>query len=138
MAYILNFDSLLSKLDKLQEMDLTEPLTQACLVVERDAKINAPADTGELRQSITFEVSDNEGVVGTNLYYAPYVEYGTGIYAVDGNGRQDAWSYQDVEGNWHTTIGQKPQPFLEPALMDNEKKIYDIFIDYWKKGVRKL
>ena len=29
-------------------------------------------------------------------------------------------SYKDAKGEWHTTTGQKPQPFLEPALLDNE------------------
>ena len=136
MAYIMNLDRLLSKLDKIADMDLKEPLTKACLLVEREAKKNAPASTGELRQSITYEVLDKDGVIGTNLFYAPYIEYGTGIYAVDGNGRKDAWSYQDVQGNWHTTIGQKPKPFLEPALRDNKDKIYQIFIDCLKKGVK--
>ena len=138
MAEILKLDKLLSKLDKLKDMDLKEPLTKACLIVERDAKKNAPASSGELRQSIKYEVTEDDGIIGTNLHYAPYVEFGTGIFASQGNGRQTEWSYQDVEGNWHTTIGQKPKPFLEPALRDNKEKIYKLFIEYYKKGVKQL
>ena len=137
MAQILNLDRLLSKFDNLQNIDLEIPLTKACLLVEGDAKKRCPVDTGQLRQSITYEVKGNTGVIGTNVEYAPYVEYGTGIYAVGGNGRQTPWSFQDAEGNWHRTVGQHPQPFLEPALLENENDILDLIEKEIKKGVRK-
>lgn len=136
MAVILNLDRLLSKFDNLQDIDLEAPLTQACLLVENEAKKKCPVDTGQLRQSITHTVKDNVGTIGTNVEYAPYVEYGTGIYASAGNGRQDRWSYQDAEGNWHSTVGQPPQPFLEPALLENEKEIKKIFRKSIKEGVK--
>lgn len=137
MATIENLDRLLSKLNKLANLNVSEPLTKACLLVENAAKLNAPVDKGQLRQSITHEIDGNIGVVGTNVEYAPYVEFGTGIYAAAGNGRQDRWSYQDAEGNWHSTIGQQPQPFLEPALESNRKEIDKIFKDFLKEGVSK-
>lgn len=46
MAQVLNLDRLLSKFDNLQNIDLTEPLTKACLLVENDAKRKCPVDTG--------------------------------------------------------------------------------------------
>lgn len=137
MAQILNLDRLLSKFDNLQNIDLEGPLTKACLLVENDAKKNCPVDTGQLRQSITHEVEGNTGVIGTNVEYAPYVEYGTGIYAKDGNGRQTPWSYKDSKGNWHRTVGQHPQPFLEPALLENEEEILNLIEEEIKRGVRK-
>lgn len=137
MAQILNLDRLLSKFDNLQNIDLEGPLTKACLLVENDAKKNCPVDTGQLRQSITHEVEGNTGVIGTNVEYAPYVEYGTGIYAKDGNGRQTPWSYQRADGKWITTKGQKPQAFLEPALLENEEEILNLIEEEIKRGVRK-
>ena len=116
-------------------------MEQACLLVENQAKIDCPVDSGQLRSSITHSVdtSKNEivGIVGTNIEYAPYVEYGTGIWAVNGDGRQERWSYQDAEGNWHSTIGQHPQPFLEPALAKKDKEIVKLFKDKIEKGVKK-
>ncbi len=51
------------------------------LMVTRGAKINAPVDTGRLRASITPEIraTSNEvvGVVGSNVVYAPFQEFGT-------------------------------------------------------------
>lgn len=49
--------------------------------VETAAKRLCPVDTGRLRSSITHEVAvDLDGLVariGTNVEYAPYVEFGT-------------------------------------------------------------
>ena len=86
-----------------------------------------PKGNGELRRSIASRVEPQGGevvgVVFTPLEYAPYVEYGTGIFAEE-EGRTDVpWSYQDDEGEWHTTSGQHPQPFLRPAYNENREKI---------------
>ena len=100
---------------------------RACALVERSAKQKAPKDTGALRRSITSTVTvDNSGVVGivfTPLEYAPYIEYGTGLFAEKG-GRMDVpWNYQDDQGEWHSTSGQRPQPFMKPALNENREQI---------------
>lgn len=137
VAKVLNLDKILSKLDNIENIDLQAPLQDACLIVENSAKENCPVDTGELRASIVSHIVGNTGEVGTNVEYAPYVEYGTGVFAAAGNGRQDRWSYQDAEGNWHSTIGQRPQPYLEPALNDNREKIIDLFKKYVEKELNK-
>lgn len=109
---------------KFDEDAMRRSLEQACLLVERSAKQKAPKDTGALARSITSKVEGLEGTVYSPLEYAPYVEYGTGLFA-DG-GRQTPWSYQDGKGNWHTTSGQPPQPFLKPALDENREEILEI------------
>ena len=136
MAEVINLEKLISKLNKLSDQQMEQALNKACILVENQAKENCPVDTGELRMSITHYVEGDTGVVGTNKQYAPYVEYGTGLFAKEGNGRQTPWSYQDAKGEWHSTKGQKPQPFLEPALLDNEKKIIKIFDEAIKEGVK--
>lgn len=71
--------------------------------------------TGALRNSITHRSDGKSAVIGSNLEYAPYVEYGTGVYAESG-GRSTPWIYQDDEGNWHRTVGMKPRHFLKDAI----------------------
>lgn len=127
MAEIENLDELMSKLDKLSNIKLEETLNKACILVENKAKLTCPVKNNQLRASITHEVEGTTGVIGTNVEYAPYVEYGTGIYAAKGGGSQTPWSYQDAEGNWYTTVGMRPQPFLEPALRSNIKDILQLF-----------
>ena len=100
---------------------------RACALVERDAKTKAPKDTGALRNSIQSKVEkdgqDVIGVVFTPLEYAPYVEFGTGLFAEEG-GRKTPWTYEDEKtGDRIFTRGQKPQPYLRPALYENKEKI---------------
>lgn len=110
---------------------LLRGLEKCGLVAEGYAKKRCPVDTGNLRNSITHVVDEDDSAVyiGTNNEYAPYVELGTGIYAEGGGGRPTPWVYQDAEGNWHYTHGNKPQPFLKPAVTDHTDKYREIIKD---------
>lgn len=130
----IEFEGINELLDSLEELGNLEnfeaALKKACALVERSAKEKAPKGTGELRRSITSKVegsgTDIQGVIYTPLFYAPYVEFGTGLFAESG-GRQDVpWNYQDDEGNWHSTSGMKPQPYMRPALNENREEILRI------------
>jgi HK97 gp10 family phage protein len=109
-------------------------LKQACAYVELKAKEKAPKDTGELRNSIIYKVEGLTGEVGTNLEYAVYVHQGTGLYAFRGAGRESTeahpipWTYFDEEdGQFYTTYGQRANPFLEQALDESKPQIRKIF-----------
>lgn len=110
-------------------LKLAQGLENACLVVERSAKANAPVSSGALRSSITHRVSAPalEGVIGTAIDYAPYVEIGTGIYSSMGTGRPGGWFYVDAQGNGHFTMGSQPKPFLKPAMDQNLSAIMKCF-----------
>lgn len=121
-------DEILDSLDKLADTkQLNDTMGQVCALVERDAKQNAPKDTGALARSIQSKVENNngsiQGVVFTPLEYGAYVEFGTGLFAESGGRTDVPWSYQDDEGNWHTTKGQRPQPYMRPAIDNNREKI---------------
>ena len=102
---------------------LEQALMRACLLVERAAKQKAPKGTGELARSITSKVENGQGIVYTPLEYAPYVEFGTGLFAEEGGRKDVPWHYQDDEGNWHSTSGMRPRPFMRPALDENREDI---------------
>ena len=102
---------------------LTAALGRACALVEGEAKKKAPKGTGELRRSITSKVENDVGVVYTPLEYAPYVEFGTGLFAENGGRTDVPWNYQDDKGEWHSTSGMKPRPFMRPALNENREEI---------------
>ena len=105
------------------------------LTAEGYAKLLCPVDTGILRNSITHAVKEQDKtvVLSTNVSYAPYVEYGTGVFAENGNGRQTPWKYQDAKGNWHTTTGSKPQPFIRPAV-NNHLNEYQQILEQYLRG----
>lgn len=98
---------------------LLRGLEKCGLTAENYAKRLCPVDPGNLRNSITHVVREDEKAVyiGSNVEYAPYVELGTGVYA-DG-GRPTPWVFQDENGDWHRTNGQKAQPFLKPAATEH-------------------
>lgn len=127
---IKGLDEIVGRFEKMADTSKIEAaMGKCCALVERTAKQKAPKDTGALRNSIQSEVITDDGnivgVVFTPLEYAPYIEFGTGLFAEEG-GRSDAWAYQDDEGNWHKTSGHKPQPYLRPALNENRSKILEI------------
>lgn len=124
-------EEVLDSIDSLADLEgLQNALGKACAVVEASAKQKAPKDTGALARSITSKIEDTEGIIFTPLEYAPYVEYGTGLFAEEG-GRNTPWMYEDDKGEWHRTSGQKPQPFMRPALNENREKIIKIL----KEGI---
>ena len=87
-------------------------------------------DTGAMRNSMTHQVQEHTCYVGTNNEYAPYHEYGTGIYADNGEGRKDGWHYVDAKGNGHWTRGIKPIHFLKNAIANNQDEYRAIIKRY--------
>ena len=77
---------------------------------------NSATQTGATKRSWRNEVEGSVGVVGSTSINAVYEEFGTGEYALNGNGRKTAWRYKDIYGNWHTTKGKKPKRMLFKAF----------------------
>lgn len=122
-----NLDKVLDKIETLMDVaKIDAALGKACAIVEASAKQKAPKGDGSLRNSITSKVDNYEGIVYTPLEYAPYVEYGTGLFAEKGGRTDVPWVYQDDEGEWHSTSGMKPHPYMRPALEENRENIVKI------------
>lgn len=94
------------------------------------AKDLCPVDTGNLRNSITHTVEDGKkAIVGTPTEYAIYQEMGTGKYAEGGGGRPTPWKYQDAQGIWHWTAGNRAHPFIKPSIADHQGTYKNILKD---------
>lgn len=100
-------------------------LHEAAGEIESQVKRNTPVDTGQLKGSWDYKVYEHKGeaVIGSPLENAIWNEFGTGQYALHGDGRKTPWKYQDVKGKWHTTTGKRPQrsfhyafEFVKPKL----------------------
>jgi HK97 gp10 family phage protein len=100
------------------EVALCKALQRIVLLIEREAKILCPVDTGRLRSSITTWV-DAKGLHGrvtaggtafdgTNVYYAIFVEQGT-------------WKME-------------AQPYLIPALEKVKPLVMGIIKDEYRKA----
>lgn len=80
-----------------------QALAKICAQIADDARRYAPAETGELRESIRSSVEDHAGIVEAAAPYAAYVELGHRI----------------AHGPHMREVGPMvvhPQPFLRPAL----------------------
>jgi HK97 gp10 family phage protein len=125
--------------NKLLPEALKQGLEALGQLIENTAKENCPVDDGQLRASITHQITDDLSSVeiGSNLEHAPYVHQGTGLFAKEGDGRQTPWRYQDAKGDWHTTKGQKPQPFLQNAVDAKRSELerpFENLLERQKKG----
>lgn len=89
---------------------------------------------GTLRKSITHKVVGDEVYIGTNVEYAPYVEYGTGIYASDGTGRNNPWVWKDKNGKFHWTRGMKPQHMLKKAASEHTEEYKKVIEKHLKNA----
>ena len=127
MNFIDNSDEVIAALHEAAE----RALEKCGLVAEGYAKKRAPVDTGNLRNSISHKVQKGTMYVGTNVEYAPYVEFGTGKYYP--GGRPDPWVYQDEKGNWHRTNGIKAKPFIKPSVADHKQQYINIIEQELKK-----
>lgn len=117
----------INKLDKVTEnlsAGLHNALQEAGEIVRKDAVLNCPVQTGRLRGSITVNVEGNTAEIGTNVEYAPYVEFGTGAKGDKSvaHTTRKSWTYYSG-GQFFTTSGHAPQPFLVPAYKNNRDKI---------------
>lgn len=97
--------------------------------VANTAKTKVGVQSGALRadiRSLGIEIQGDEivGHVGNTLEYAPYHHQGTGIYAIDGNGRKTPWIYEDPKtGEKIFTRGSKPNPYLKDAVEQEQVTI---------------
>lgn len=100
-------------------------LEEAAAEVESAARRNSRVDTSQLKGSWSHIVdeSDHSATVGSPLENAIWEEFGTGEYALEGNGRKGGWFYEDDEGNGHFTHGKKPNRTLYRAFKDKEPVI---------------
>lgn len=132
-----NVGRLKQKLNNIADMELKQTIIEATKLVHGQAVNNAVFEKGYskggLRESIRMDHKKTkegyEGRVYTNVEYAPYVEFGTGIR---GNGSYP-YKIDGLDLAYHESwAGMEAQPYMYPALKMHEKHIRKLF----KEGVK--
>lgn len=97
---------------------MTGFLYEAAGELEAQVKRNTRVDTGQTKGAWDHVVDEEnmEAVIGNPLENAIWEEFGTGEYALEGNGRKGGWKYQDENGEWHYTEGKEPNRALQSAF----------------------
>lgn len=135
---------LVKKLEALGGMvvDIRKETVQNMNAVARVMKQKAPVDTEKLKPNIQVkdDSTDTELNVKVGIFaesainYAIYQEFGTGIYAENGQGRQTPWLWQVKSQKWADIFGielgdsvvwhgNQPHPFVRPAWDENKDAV---------------
>ena len=109
------------------------------LIVEGQAKLLCPVAGGRLAASITTQSltqSSGAGIskptklgethVGTNVEYAPHVEFGTVAHKISVKSKKALSDGKSVFGKTVNHPGTQEQPFLRPALALAKGKVLTI------------
>lgn len=98
------------KVQKAISGNINSVLEECAGELESAAKRNTRVDTGKTKSSWQHHVDDDThtATIGNTSENSVWEEFGTGEYALNGNGRKGGWSYQDAKGDWHHTVGKKP------------------------------
>lgn len=104
---------------------ITAFLHEAAGELQSQVQRNTRVDTGQLKNSWEYKIDQgkNEATVGSGLENAIWEEFGTGEYALEGNGRKGGWVYVDAKGEGHFTRGKTPSRAFFKAYTSSKPKI---------------
>ena len=167
MSELIGADSLIAKCRKLASKQVGEDIVRravsnACKnVVQAEAKLRAPANEGELRNSIKVRVKmEGDRAIGevfTNSDHGAYVELGTGPKGqashsgispdVNVSYRSTPWFVHEDQidvgkyhfqkmGEFYKMYGQPAQPYLYPALKDNQERVSNNIANYVNRKLK--
>ena len=121
------FESYVDEVTEAMESAAVAWLHEAAGEIEAQTKRNTAVDTGQLKSSWQYTVDKEklEAYVGSALENAIWEEFGTGQYALNGNGRKTPWVYKDSKGEWHRTSGKRPRRALFNAFNALKKRLID-------------
>lgn len=113
-------------------------LHEASGELEAQVKRNTAVDSGQLKSSWTYKVSESNltATIGSPLENAIWEEFGTGEFALNGNGRKTPWIYQDRNGVWHKTTGKYPKRAFHKAFTTSKPKLIKRFNSIIKEGFK--
>jgi len=167
VSELIGADSLIAKCRKLASKQVGDDIVRravlnACKnVVQAEAKLRAPANEGELRNSIKVRVKmEGDRAIGevfTNSDHGAYVELGTGPKGqashsgispdVNVSYRSSPWFVHEDQidvgkyhfqkmGEFYKMYGQPAQPYLYPALKDNQERVSNNIANYVNRKLR--
>lgn len=109
--------------------------------LESQVKRNTVVDTGQTKNSWSHRVvgsmmaGEYRATVGSPEINSVYEEFGTGEYALNGDGRKGGWSYRDEEGIWHHTYGKHPRRPFHKAYTTLKHRLIKYIQDKFKGGL---
>ena len=130
--------------DKFTGRGMWKGMKEATMKVTRDAKQLAPHDTGHLRASIMPSVQGTkvvQGIVGSNVKYAPYMELGTKRFWPPISALEP-WAKRHgipafLVARSIARYGIAARPFLSKAFEQNAAWIHHRFEEVVRRAIKK-
>lgn len=155
MSNVVGLESLLKKLNSLGgnvEETVYKSMQRQGQLVKDDAQDSVSVDTGDLKKSIYRETKKIKGKITVRVYtnsdHAAYVEFGTGKkgettsvedkYPGPLSYKQDKWLVDIPDVGYRWIEGQPAQPYLYPALKNNEDRIIKNIRQDIEEAIRKV
>lgn len=163
MSQLIGTDDLIAKLQRLSSQRQVEITGRAVHnaaknVVQADAKLRAPVNGGDLRRGIKVRRAGTNNLptaeVVSTSDHGGYVEFGTGPKGAENHAgispnvnvsyRSTPWYVHESQidigsykfpkyGEFYKMYGQVAQPYLYPALKDNEERVVASISRYVKR-----
>lgn len=116
-------------------------LEEAAGELESQVKRNTRVDTGQTKNSWSHRVTGSmmageyRATIGSPMENAIWEEFGTGEYALNGDGRKGGWFYVDEKGDGHFTHGKHPSRAFHRAYTALKNKLIRHIQDVFKGGL---
>ena len=119
------FEDFSIKVTDAMEDKINAVLEECAGELESQTKRNSRVKTGKTKNSFRHKVVDSDHIayIGSDDENAIWEEFGTGEYALEGNGRKGGWTYVDEEGKGHFTHGKTPSRAFWNAYNSLKNKI---------------
>lgn len=126
----IEFEDNSEKVKELLHKACVAAVTEAGIEVLAQVQKNTKVVTGRTKESwqTDIEVTNDSATacIGSNYENAIWEEFGTGEYALHGDGRKGGWFYEDAEGKGHFTKGKHPKRALYNAFIQKKSRILRI------------
>ena len=151
------------RLNEEAKKELQKSLKKCATLIQGTAKKKVPRDTSNYGDSITYEVKDDEAIVGTTVKYGPYLEYGTGRLSNHPSGGKSGHAPFSEEALYNLECwarrhgmepadkaaraiavkiwrrgGLKPHPHFRPAMIENKKEIEEILGEAVRMAIKSV
>lgn len=119
------FDDYTIEVKNAMEDSINAVLEECAGELESQVKRNSRVRTGKTKNSFRHIVDDAKHVatVGSSDENSIWEEFGTGEYALNGDGRKGGWAYVDEKGEKHFTYGKSPSRAFWKAYTTLKSKI---------------
>lgn len=112
---------------KLLNIECEQALTDCGQIVKSQVRDLSRRKSGQTKDSFDYNLTADNGdkavKIGSPLENAIWEEFGTGEYALEGNGRKGGWYYEDEKGEEHFTRGKTPSRALYYAIKNCKNAI---------------